>query len=152
MRREVGILLTVAGAGLAWLVKNRLRSRIIVERHLTLTTRNGRCEIKDPVEVVRLRWLSHDQVRWIITNPGDSGEACSGERRVCVGNWALLGAPVHAPVAAPDGGPLCRTVRSNGPTQTITAVVRLLAVPKRYKYDVLIDGDVALDPMFEIVV
>jgi hypothetical protein len=153
MRRELGILLTVGGVALIWLLKKYLGGGPTRhERFLTLESRLGRCGIREDFEgnVVELHKTRGDTVHWIIRNPSGSGDSCGENVRVCMGNWKKNGAPVESPLVDLQKGGLCTEVR-RPQTATIHAGVREGASFGAYKYDVLVNGNIAADPMVRIV-
>ena len=150
MRTLLGILLAIGGAALAWLLKGKFRQAVVHERFIILTSKKGSCGIKDQPARVKLERGRGDQVHWIIRNPPNSGSACDRPVKVCIGKWKQNNVPVQPPVVDLDDENLCRSV-----PQPQTETIRAKSKPDAeglYSYEVLIDGDVALDPMIEIVV
>ena len=152
MRREIGILLTLGGVGLIWLFKKTAIAPRVHTRFITLREKKGTCGIDRQPEDVVLRKRHGDVVRWVVTNPENSGEACNRQVTVCIGDWNRNNASTEAPVADVQGAGLCRDVSPSDRSKRITAVVRPNAPTGYYYYSVLIDGTPAVDPMVEIVV
>jgi len=146
MRKGLGVLLTLGGAALVWLLKDKFLPRKH-RRDITLTSKGGRCGVERPPEPVTLRRSKADEVHWIVRN---DGSACADDVQVCMGRWALGGSPVDPPVADVNGQDLCRTVPSPQ-TRPIHGRVKRDAAKGDYYYEVLINGDIAVDPIVRIV-
>jgi len=150
MRKGVGVLLTLGSTILFFAVKNRLHLRAPVEAPIDLTPKEGKCGMVRQPSKVELRWLSEDQVHWIIANNTAENSPCDRRVPVCLKNWRWHGVPAPAPVTLLEGQRFCRDVGRHAPMR-IPAKVSKFALPGTYTYEVHIDDKLALDPMVEIV-
>ena len=154
--RTAGLLL---GAGVAlvvaWLLRSK-RDRQRHEVHLTLKALPGGGAGFEPLSeheaYVTLRKSRVDTIHWIITNPATTGY--DGAVRVRIDNWQSPSGDV-SPVLMPGNS---RTVDRGGPSRHIPGVVNPVAPPRfpgeppvSYKYDVLVDDVVVLDPIVKLV-
>lgn len=151
MRKGIGLLLVVGGVALALLLKKRLRAQVIHDRPIVLGPKNGRCDVAQCPEEVRLRWSRGDKVRWLISNPAVDRDACDRNVRVCLKGWRLHGVPVPAPVKDVGGGQFCRLVNPRQPAVPLLAQMSLVPALGRYSYVIEVDGHESDDPMLEIV-
>jgi hypothetical protein len=146
MRKRVGLILAAAGAGAAliWFLRGKVSSRRVHRRDIIVKEKKGDCGIeRQPDDVTMER---NDQLHWIISNASQgNGGACDRAVEVCVTNWR----PSN-PFDDVGGGRFCRTVRP-GQTKTLPARVKQHAESGQYHYEVWIDGQLAIDPMVEIV-
>jgi hypothetical protein len=68
---------------------------------------------------------------------------------VCIGNWKLNGVETTVPpVTNPHG--LCRQVRQGTQPTPIVARINHAASFGEYKYDILVDDVVVLDPIVKL--
>ena len=148
----VGLLLGALGAAVAWLLRGKLRPErgIVHKRYITLRSKKGGCGIEAPPAPVELRQNPPDQVHWIISNPSDNTGSCDRDVRVCVGRWTRNGSPADPPVVDGDNGQYCRTVRP-GQTKRLPGRAKQNVPTGDYHYDVLIDGQIAVDPIVRLV-
>jgi hypothetical protein len=154
MRKGVGALLAAGSAILIWLFKKGLDRPVTHHRNIVLGPKQGQCGVAERPTRVRLRRRQagrEDTLIWRISNPSPAGSACDRELRVCIENWKLHGEPVDAPLVRPGGGPLCERVRPRTGPATLPARPLQSARTGIYSYEIWIDGQLARDPMVEIV-
>jgi hypothetical protein len=146
MRKSTVGLLVGAGAALAWFVRGKILGTTF-DRAITLSTKDGRCTIEEEPARVELHWVFDDRIRWQISSPAGTG--CEGQHEVCIGNWRRNGVPTNVPpVTNPHG--LCRQIRQGNPPIPIVAHINDKAPLGEYKYDILIDNVVVLDPIVKL--
>ena len=146
MKKITAGLLVGVGAALAWFFRGRILGETYV-RPIVLKTKNGQCGIEQEPEPVVLHWFRDDMLRWEISSPAATG--CEGQRTVCIDNWRLNGVPTTVPpVTNPHG--LCRQVRHGNPPTPIVANINHGASFGVYKYDILVDNVVVLDPIVKL--
>jgi hypothetical protein len=148
MKKGIAGLLVGVGVGavLAYFFRGRLFGTTY-PRPIVLKMKNGRCGIEVEPADVALSRRKDDKIRWEISNPAPGG--CPGRHEVCIGNWRRNGAPSDPPVTNPQG--LCRHVDFDGPEKHILGNIDRDAEYGEYKYDVLIDGQVAVDPIVKLI-
>jgi hypothetical protein len=118
---------------------------------INLQVKKGVCGIESAPEEVELRRTKGDEVHWIITNPtSEPGTPCHRPARVCVGRWKRNGGDTDPPVDDRENGQYCRTVKP-GQTKRLPARVKSDAEVGPYEYQILIDGQVAIDPIVRVV-
>jgi hypothetical protein len=135
------------GAALAYFFRGRLLGTTF-PRPIILKMKNGKCGIEAEPAPVTLSKFRDDKILWEISNPASTG--CEGRREVCIDNWRLNGHPTDEPPVHNAEG-LCRQVQAGGPTKQILANINRRAPLGEYTYDVLIDGNVALDPIVKLI-
>jgi hypothetical protein len=139
-----------AGAWLGWLFAKRLAERQPRNVHITLKKEGNSCVVH-PVDDVEIS-ADLGPVRWIITNPRVGG---CGTVKVKIDNWKRRDTPKEddeeddnqPPVISV--GALERKVKP-GQTKIIPALGATLERAE-YKYDVLINGNVVLDPIVKLI-
>jgi hypothetical protein len=149
MKKQTAALLAAAGA-IAGAVFALRKAGVAFRDHkrpvLLKVREDGTCGVR-PVDDVELSKRRVDTLQWIVTNPALEG--CGKTVDVCMTNWRLgNGTSVDPPVLAFS---FCKEVKP-GHSKTITAVVSPFAEPDvDYYSDVVIDGEVALDPIVRVV-
>jgi hypothetical protein len=149
----LGLLLGLLGAALFWLFRTKpgFDARRIHKRIIKLQVKKGVCGIESAPEDVELRRSKGDEVHWIITNPASGpGTPCHRAAEVCVGRWKRNGSDTEPPVNDRGNGQYCRTVKP-GQTKTLPAHVKSGAEFGNYEYEILIDGQFAIDPIVRVV-
>lgn len=146
MKKSAVGLLVGAGALLAWFFRGNILGRTF-GRSITLQMMNGRCGVEREPELVKLSWILRDKIRWDISSPPVTG--CGGQHEVCIGNWRLNGVPTNVPpVTNPNG--LCRQIAQGNPPIPVPAHINDDASFGEYKYDILVDNVVVLDPIVKL--
>jgi hypothetical protein len=139
-------LLIGAGAALVWFFRGKFLGTTFI-RQIALTLKDGRCGIAEEPARVELSKKRGDMLLWEISSPQGSG--CEGQRTVCIGNWRLNHLPTNEPpVTNPEG--LCRQVTHGNPPMHIRAHINSRAAFGEYKYDILVDDVVVLDPIVKL--
>lgn len=136
-----------AGAWLGWLFGKRLAERKVQDVHITLKKQGNSCV----VENVRDVEISADlgPLRWIITNPQVGG---CGTVKVKIDNWKRLDKEEDNDDPEPPVISVGRLERKVKPGQRmIIPALGATLEPAEYKYDVLINGDVVLDPIVKLI-
>ena len=146
MKKITAGLLVGAGATLAWFFRGRILGETFV-RPIRLKTNNGECGIEQEPEPVVLHWFRDDMLRWEISSPATTG--CEGQHTVCIGNWKLNGVETTVPPVT-NPHELCRQVRQGNPPTPIVARINHAASFGEYKYDILVDDVVVLDPIVKL--
>ena len=146
MKKGAVGFLVGAGVVLAWIFRGKILGRVF-DRSITLTMKKGTCGIEEEPAPATLHKLLDDKIRWLVSNPSATG--CEDQRTVCIGNWRLDDVPTDVPpVKNPDG--LCRQVRRGGPPKQILASIDYQAPLGEYKYDILVDDVVVVDPIVKL--
>jgi hypothetical protein len=144
-KSTVGLLIGV-GAAVAWFFRGSILARTFV-RSITLQMTNDGCGVEQEPDPVKLSWILDDRIRWDISSPAVTG--CGGQHEVCIGNWRLDGVPTNVPpVTNPNG--LCRQIRQGNPPISVLAHINDAAPFGEYKYDILVDNVVVLDPIVKL--
>src|SRR5262245_48332549 len=144
-KSTVGVIVGAAvGLGVAWLFRDKLRPHGVKEVPITLKRReNGGPGIEDVPDVEVSRRLG--PMKWVISNPKD---AEWGAVTVRIDRWTRNEVESEPPVIPVP--PFERTVKP-GQQKTLPAAGNPLMPYGDYRYDILIDGQTALDPIVRLV-
>ena len=137
----------MSGAWLGWLFGKRLAERKVKDVHITLKKQGNSCVVEnvDDVEIA----ADLGPLRWIITNPQAGG---CGTVKVKIGNWKRLDTEEEDDDTEPPVISVGRLERKVKPGQRmIIPALGATLEPAKYKYDVIVNGDVVLDPIVKLI-
>jgi hypothetical protein len=148
MRKGVGVALVAGGVLLAWLLKKKMPMHVfrVHERDVVVGDKSGRCGLRRSPSPVRLSKPRGDQLHWILWNEGGP---CGSQVEIWMTNWSPRN-PLEDRGDHPEQ-PFKRRVQKGAPVR-MPAHIRQDAEAGTYRYDVFVNGQLAEDPMLEIVI
>jgi len=144
-KSTVGLIIGGAvGVALVWLFRSKQGGRGVQDVPIRLRRNDdGSCGV-DPVPDIELQSF-FGPMRWIIANPAEGG---CGTVTVRIANWKRGESDSEPPVI--PVGPFERSVKP-GQHKVLPAAANPLMEYGDYKYDVVVDGDIVLDPIVRLV-
>lgn len=146
-KKTAGLLIGMAaGLGLAWHYRG-LVARGVKRVPIVLRRRAERGGGVDPVPDVELKLFPPEPMLWDITNPSDEDRGGGEAVTVRIDGWRKHGEPSMPAVLAVS---FERAVKP-GQTKPIPALANIAAGAGEFKYDIYVDGELALDPIVKLV-